>query len=583
MDWQGLWFAFGRHGEVTDAFIPRKRNRRGTRYGFVRFTNRRDADRAIERLNGFNLFGSIIHVGYALFNDRTTHWRNDRPSSSRPIAKGSFAVRSETKEPSSEPVKDEFLITGKTREANLHKARLSRIQGHVEEETLAKLKKSVIGLMATDCSTEEVMRRLHAWGLGHLGIKRLGSRHFLISIEDEELLSLLEKHKWSLLKEVFLEVRWWSDSFRIQEKTMWVEVTSIPLHSWNHTTFKRIAETWGTLVALGDNLNQVSGCEKMPILSTTNQQSRVEELIEVEVGCEIFVISVSELTMSLTGLNFKPVCPKEKQSSKLVEEKNVQVEGGSSSESSSKGCRSVSDAGKGESKSCNLLGGCELLEEENKEADIAFAAATKEAQGLRCMMDYPNTNHVDSRGQTSIVGDGRCFSLSKNNKVDLSNEDEGHGLGGCGSNRNLLENASPIDLKRVKEQGGCNVESERLLSVDGDGEREEITNRALGDILNMGLGSELNEDLCEKSLCSKEGLSWARKVDLANGKTDAYDFEREVHLEQESIFPELSDYKFRRKYASIAEIQDKALSNLEKEVEERSVDYSPTDSDIAWK
>ncbi|KAK8514906.1 hypothetical protein V6N11_072717 [Hibiscus sabdariffa] len=331
----------------------------------------------------------------------------DRPSSSRPIAKGSFAVRSETKEPSSEPVKDEFLITGKTREANLHKA-------------------------------------------------------------------------------------------------------------------------------------------------------RVEELIEVEVGREIFVISVSELTMSLTGLNFKPVCPKEKQSSKLVEEKNVQVEGGSSSESSSKGCRSVSDAGKGESKSCNLLGkcegginekrtnilndqrkpstcesfeiedvsksgtpespnlgGCEMLEEENKEADIAFAADTKEAQGLRCTVDYPNTNHVDSGGQTSIAGDGRCFSLSKNNKVDLSNEDdEGHGLGGCGSNRNLLENASPIDLKRVKEQGGCNVESERLLSVDGDGEREEITNRALGDILNMGLGSELNEDLCEKSLCSKEGLSWARKVGL---------------------------------------------------------------------
>ncbi|KAK8595991.1 hypothetical protein V6N12_064495 [Hibiscus sabdariffa] len=243
------------------------------------------------------------------------------------------------------------------------------------------------------------------------------------------------------------------------------------------------------------------------------------------------------------------------------------------------------------------LGGCELLEEENKEADIAFAAATKEAQGLRCMMDYPNTNHVDSRGQTSIVGDGRCFSLSKNNKVDLSNEDEGHGLGGCGSNRNLLENASPIDLKRVKEQGGCNVESERLLSVDGDGEREEITNRALGDILNMGLGSELNEDLCEKSLCSKEGLSWARKVDLANGKTDAYDFEREVHLEQESIFPELSDYKFRRKYASIAEIQDKALSVKEKRKRDRAlkkckkvgernvpselVDYSPTDSDIA--
>ncbi|KAK8659081.1 hypothetical protein V6N13_029293 [Hibiscus sabdariffa] len=278
--------------------------------------------------------------------------------------------------------------------------------------------------------------------------------------------------------------------------------------------------------------------------------------------------------MYLTGLNFKPVGPKEKQSSKLVEEKNVQVKEGSSSESSSKGCRSFSDAGKGESKSCDFigkcegginekrtnilnaqrkpstceafeiedvsksgttespnLGGCELLEEEDKEAYIACAAATKEAQGLRCTMDYPNTNFVDLWGQTSIVGDGRCFSMSNNKKVDMSNEDEVHGLGGCYSNRNLLENA-PIDLKIVKELGGCNLESERPLSVDSDGE-------------------------CE--------------VDLANGKIDAHDFERKVDLEQECMFPELSDYKFRRKYASIAEIQDKALSIKEKRKRDRAL------------
>ncbi|KAK8511701.1 hypothetical protein V6N11_050639 [Hibiscus sabdariffa] len=289
--------------------------------------------------------------------------------------------------------------------------------------------------------------------------------------------------------------------------------------------------------------------------------------------------------MYLTGLNFKPVGPKEKQSSKLVEEKNVQVKEGSSSESSSKGCRSFSDAGKGESKSCDFigkcegginekrtnilnaqrkpstceafeiedvsksgttespnLGGCELLEEEDKEAYIACAAATKEAQGLRCTMDYPNTNFVDLWGQTSIVGDGRCFSMSNNKKVDMSNEDEVHGLGGCYSNRNLLENA-PIDLKIVKELGGCNLESERPLSVDSDGECESVLKRRVV----MG------------------------KVDLANGKIDAHDFERKVDLEQECMFPELSDYKFRRKYASIAEIQDKALSIKEKRKRDRAL------------
>ncbi|KAK8577113.1 hypothetical protein V6N13_122108 [Hibiscus sabdariffa] len=55
LHWQGLWFAFGRHGDAVDAFIPRKRNARGQRFGFVRYGKKIDAERATERLNGFLL------------------------------------------------------------------------------------------------------------------------------------------------------------------------------------------------------------------------------------------------------------------------------------------------------------------------------------------------------------------------------------------------------------------------------------------------------------------------------------------------------------------------------------------------
>ncbi|KAK8689618.1 hypothetical protein V6N13_088332 [Hibiscus sabdariffa] len=73
--WQGLWHAFGRHDEVVDAFIARKRSRRGRRFGFVRFANMLDAERAMERLNGFALCGSRMSVSLAKFNTRQDFWR----------------------------------------------------------------------------------------------------------------------------------------------------------------------------------------------------------------------------------------------------------------------------------------------------------------------------------------------------------------------------------------------------------------------------------------------------------------------------------------------------------------------------
>ncbi|KAK8671907.1 hypothetical protein V6N13_038490 [Hibiscus sabdariffa] len=57
LHWKGLWFAFGRHGDVEEAFIARKRNAKGRRFGFIRYRNRTDAVRATERLNGFFLYG----------------------------------------------------------------------------------------------------------------------------------------------------------------------------------------------------------------------------------------------------------------------------------------------------------------------------------------------------------------------------------------------------------------------------------------------------------------------------------------------------------------------------------------------
>ncbi|KAL1163727.1 hypothetical protein V6Z11_A06G020900 [Gossypium hirsutum] len=125
MHWKGLW-AFGYHGDVVDAFIPLKRCRNGNMFGFVRFNNERDAQRAILRLNGFSLMGMRIGVKMARYNGRRKIWQND---SGQKFQEQSIEIVKEAKN-------EESLEKNAGGVKNTEKR---IVQGHVEDEMLWKL------------------------------------------------------------------------------------------------------------------------------------------------------------------------------------------------------------------------------------------------------------------------------------------------------------------------------------------------------------------------------------------------------------------------------------------------------------
>ncbi|KAK8583367.1 hypothetical protein V6N13_022073 [Hibiscus sabdariffa] len=105
---------------------------------------------------------------------------------------------------------------------------------------------------------------------------------YLLEIEDRLVYSSLKNFGWSYLKEVFTEVHPWSDSFKIPERVVWLELLGISLHCWNHQTYKRITKIWGKLLALGENALQSSGVERMTILVSTSQIEKIDTIIDVE-------------------------------------------------------------------------------------------------------------------------------------------------------------------------------------------------------------------------------------------------------------------------------------------------------------
>ncbi|KAK8571185.1 hypothetical protein V6N13_025740 [Hibiscus sabdariffa] len=107
-----------------------------------------------------------------------------------------------------------------------------RIKGYVDEETLWKLQKSLIGYTAVESDTIRIQDNLCRWGLGEIKIKKMAWRMFLIEVEDDDLYNSLK------------------DS--------------------------------------GENVFQMSGVEKMTILISTSQIEKIESIIDIEVGKELF-------------------------------------------------------------------------------------------------------------------------------------------------------------------------------------------------------------------------------------------------------------------------------------------------------
>ncbi|GAB2302434.1 Serine arginine-rich splicing factor 2 [Dionaea muscipula] len=67
MDQRDLHKLFNDYGIVTDAFIPNKRSRRGTRFSFVRYNCEVAAGMAVEKGNGLCIHDREIRVEIAAY------------------------------------------------------------------------------------------------------------------------------------------------------------------------------------------------------------------------------------------------------------------------------------------------------------------------------------------------------------------------------------------------------------------------------------------------------------------------------------------------------------------------------------
>ncbi|KAK8665389.1 hypothetical protein V6N13_005558 [Hibiscus sabdariffa] len=106
---------------------------------------------------------------------------------------------------------------------------------------------------------------------------------------------MLEDLQWSYLKEIFSSVRPWSEVESSLYRTTWIEITGVPLHCWNGTTFRRLAQLWGEFEAFDENLNCSVDCEKMKVLISTNKDQKIWDVVGLGVGSFVYNVRIVEV------------------------------------------------------------------------------------------------------------------------------------------------------------------------------------------------------------------------------------------------------------------------------------------------
>ncbi|KAE8661453.1 hypothetical protein F3Y22_tig00113725pilonHSYRG00344 [Hibiscus syriacus] len=210
-----------------------------TSKGFIFYATIEEARKVIYKMNGNHIYGSKIRVSLAKHKPRQFYWR-----------KSSTVVQRKCKN---------FIKIG------------------------------------------NLANQIQAKGLAGFTLMRAAGNAVLMVFEDSDSLRIVKDEKLKTLAEWFSKVETSSESLVVECRRVWLVCEGIPFHAWNWNTLKNIASKWGKLVAIDNSGEFPLSFDRDKIQILTKVQGRIDELMELKVGDNLFKIMVHEVDHS-----FKP-------------------------------------------------------------------------------------------------------------------------------------------------------------------------------------------------------------------------------------------------------------------------------------
>jgi hypothetical protein len=291
-----LWSKFARFGRIGEVYIPKKLDKQGRRFGFVKFRDVRDAWELLSRMDDIWMGTYKLRINLSRFNkgevrkeeEATTILRSNRTEEARCQQGRSFreAVVS---------TKDKTNVTTVAVSSPEQDKMDTDIvwEVEVEAEVLAKLKGAYVGFLVEHKDYSEIQRNFTLDGYHNITVSPLG-----------HLMVLLSSTVAGEVKEVVQTVGWWCTWFdRFEEwspdlvssqRTTWLKCYGVPHHAWGGALFRAVAFKFGRFVEVDLPTKNMERWDMARIKIVTENTRTIDASMFVSVMEKKFTIRVME-------------------------------------------------------------------------------------------------------------------------------------------------------------------------------------------------------------------------------------------------------------------------------------------------
>jgi hypothetical protein len=241
-----LWGLFAKHGRVGEVYVPKKRDKRGNRFGFVKFKEVKSIEALSGRLEDVWIGTFKLKVNLSLFD------RNGKrdPTSQRKVSGVSGKNSAETsasdggnRANAEKPFMAALMGPPKAGGKNA----LPSLEIEVATNMMGVLQGSYVGRLGKGVEFRALQVKLWLAGLHSVRVASMGGGLVLLFRNSGENVGepACKKDWWGGL---LTDVKIWSPNQVAKTLEVWVGMYGIPPHAWGESTFRKLASYCGTFL-----------------------------------------------------------------------------------------------------------------------------------------------------------------------------------------------------------------------------------------------------------------------------------------------------------------------------------------------
>ncbi|KAK1361733.1 hypothetical protein POM88_046207 [Heracleum sosnowskyi] len=473
-----IWNIFKRGGVVKDIILPRKRDKRNQRYGFVKTISELEAGTIINNVKAFGGLGAKFRMTINQ-SQKALQGRFPRQSlheNTRQIPQKELVPRIKGKSNGLAGSKKE---EEHKKEVPFAQKMFEYIEAETDPEVEEGLFQTKVGLSRSDETPLSLQGKLTSEGFDYIKVVGLSERKFLLRTEKMEGWKDFDKEP---LLTWFYKIRPFEENDLLLSRTTWLECKGLPMIAWIESNLKAFTKSFGEWISWTYQRDNMNAFFNPLICLSTNSWSPINEELTILVKGKQHHICFSEKTDS-EDLRSKMLPMEESQNNSISHQKDLE---------SSKGERVTKEG-------ASDLNNDKAIESVPEKSQFVSGEVEKPkaSEGGISIAESQTQSNLQDNNEHPLVQRESHISLSSATKASLSTQLEdqsSNGMGTCLSSQATLCN----------KLGG--------LKMGGARGRPRKKSKVLKNPFDLGL-FRLNQKKSFKSSGAKMAKVYVKKLD----------------------------------------------------------------------